>query len=56
MPKQNDEERVLGRMGAYVLTKQQLETIVGGMTTGACTWDPATNRPDGPDCPPPTGP
>jgi bacteriocin-like protein len=34
------EKRVLGRLGARLLSEEELKNITGGFQTAACTFDP----------------
>ncbi len=53
---QNDERRVLNRLGARELTARECEQVSGALIirTGVCTIDPKTCAMDG-DCPVPIG-
>jgi hypothetical protein len=52
MPKQQGNERVLGRMGARLLKEEELSHVSGGLNTGLCSFNPKTCALDG-DCSPP---
>ncbi|HEX5432765.1 MAG TPA: hypothetical protein VFY05_00895 [Candidatus Angelobacter sp.] len=51
MPKRA-EERVIARMGARLLTEDEMSQVSGGQKTGMCTFNPKTCAIDG-DCSPP---
>jgi hypothetical protein len=52
---QNDERRVLNRMGARQLSDKECEQVRGAIIhTGVCTIDPKTCAMDN-DCPVPIG-
>jgi bacteriocin-like protein len=36
----SQENRVLGRLGARLLSEEELKNITGGFQTAACTFDP----------------
>ncbi|HKT50157.1 MAG TPA: bacteriocin [Candidatus Angelobacter sp.] len=44
------ENRVLGRLGARLLSEEELQKITGGFNTAACTFDPNTCRVLDGDC------
>jgi hypothetical protein len=46
--------RALGRIGARMLSVEELKLVNGGIRTGLCTFDPKTCAMDG-DCSPPPG-
>jgi hypothetical protein len=52
MSGQLEDSRVLARLGARVLSKQEEEQVSGGVITRGCTFDPKTCAMDG-DCEPP---
>jgi hypothetical protein len=54
MPKQEIEARVLSRVGARVITEQELKLVSGAFKTGVCTFNPTTCAIDN-DCSPPPG-
>lgn len=54
MSKQQADTRVLSRLGARVVTEQELNLVSGALRTGLCTLDPTTCAIDG-DCSPPPG-
>ena len=45
-----ETNRVLGRVGARLLSDEELQQISGGFSTGACVWDPILCRPISGDC------
>ena len=47
-----ETNRVLGRLGARILTEQEVEQVAGGIVTNPCTFNPTTCAMDG-DCEPP---
>jgi hypothetical protein len=49
-----ENQRVLGRIGARMLTEQEATQVSGGLRTGLCTFNPTTCAMDG-DCSPPPG-
>lgn len=54
MQKQQPETRVLGRLGARVITEQEMNLVSGAFNTGLCTFNPTTCAIDN-DCSPPPG-
>ena len=54
MSNHNVDDRVLSRMGARVLTSQEMDQVGGSFGTGICTYDPKTGFFDH-DCTPPPG-
>ena len=52
MEKPHNNTRVLSRVGARMLTEEELKQVNGGLRTGLCTFDPKTCAMDG-DCSPP---
>ena len=40
MSKPQGSNRVLGRIGARILTEQELQQVNGGLFTGNCTFNP----------------
>jgi bacteriocin-like protein len=44
------ENRVLGRAGARLLSEEELQKITGGFQTGVCTFDPIACRVLDGDC------
>lgn len=52
MPKSQPDDRVLGRMGARVITEDEMKQVSGALRTGLCTFNPTTCAIDG-DCSPP---
>jgi bacteriocin-like protein len=42
--------RVLSRVGARLVSDEELQQITGGFSTGACVWDPILCRPISGDC------
>jgi len=54
MSNHNVDDRVLSRMGARVLTSQEMDQVGGSFGTGICTYDPKTGFFDH-DCSPPPG-
>lgn len=51
MPKQQADTRVLGRLGARVITEQEMSLVSGAFNTALCTFDFKTCASDG-DCTP----
>lgn len=54
MSKQQPQMRVLGRLGARVISEEELNLVSGGFNTGLCTFNPTTCTIDN-DCSPPPG-
>lgn len=54
MQKQQPGTRVLSRLGARVITEQEMSQVSGALNTGLCTFNPTTCAIDG-DCSPPPG-
>lgn len=54
MSKQQADMRVLSRLGARVITEQELTVVSGAIHTSLCTFDPNTGVFDN-DCTPPPG-
>lgn len=48
------EDRVLLRIGARILTENEISRVSGAIRTGGCTFDPKTCTMDH-DCEPPLG-
>ncbi|HEX2330483.1 MAG TPA: hypothetical protein VHN74_17295 [Candidatus Angelobacter sp.] len=46
-----NQKRVLGRIGARVLTPEDLQQVTGGINTSLCTFNPKACTYDG-DCTP----
>jgi bacteriocin-like protein len=46
----SQDNRVLGRTGARLLTEQELQAISGGVHTFVCSIDPLTGAKDGDAC------
>lgn len=44
------ENRVLGRTGARLVTEEELKAISGGVHTFVCSIDPVTGARDGDAC------
>ena len=44
------ENRVLGRSGARLVTEEELKAISGGVHTFVCSIDPVTGARDGDAC------
>jgi hypothetical protein len=54
MSNQNENDRVLSRMGARELAKQEIEEVSGGIKVfPRCTFNPVTCAMDGVCSPPP---
>ena len=47
-------DRVLNRIGARILTENEIDRVSGAIRTGNCTFDPKTCVMDN-DCEPPLG-
>src|SRR5690242_9027038 len=47
MPKQQADTRVLSRLGARVITEEELKTVHGAFNTALCTFDFKTCASDG---------
>ena len=45
----HEQNRVLGRAGARLLSEQELQQISGGIHTNVCSFNPITCQVDG-DC------
>jgi hypothetical protein len=48
------DDRVLNRIGARLLTENEMNQVSGSLRTGNCTFDPKTCVMDN-DCEPPLG-
>ena len=46
----SQENRVLGRTGARLVTEQELQEIKGAVQTFVCSIDPTTGAKDGDAC------
>ena len=51
MSNTREEDRVLNRLGARTLDREELDQIAGGINTGRCSFNPTTHSYDG-DCTP----